>query len=193
MGSPDGAEITRLLKAWGNGDESALQRLTPLVYDRLRRLAWHYVRRERPGVTLQGTALVHEVFLRLVGMPEIDWRDRAHFFTVASRAMRRILVDAARARQATKRGGQLERADLPDSDIAAIPAPVDRAQEVYALDHALTRLASLDPRRAQVIELRFFGGLTVDETAEVLGLSPLTVKRDWKTARTWLARELQRS
>jgi RNA polymerase sigma factor (TIGR02999 family) len=190
---PDGRDVTALLKAWGNGDESALDRLTPLVYDRLRRLAWHYVRHERPGVTLQGTALVHEVFLRLVGTPDIEWRDRTHYFAVASRAMRRILVDAARARQAVKRGGLLERVDAPDSDIEAIAASGGRADELCALDEALARLASLDPRRAHVVELRFFGGLSVDETAAVLGVSPLTVKRDWRTARTWLARELQRS
>jgi RNA polymerase sigma factor (TIGR02999 family) len=190
---PDAHEVTALLKAWGSGDESALERLTPLVYDRLRRLAWHYVRHERPGATLQGTALVHEVFLRLAGTPDIEWRDRTHFFAFASRAMRRILVDAARARRAEKRGGLLERIDVPASDLEASAGSVDRADELCALDEALKRLASLDPRRAQVIELRFFGGLTVEETAEVVGLSPLTVKRDWRTARTWLARELHRS
>ena len=190
-------EITQLLKAWGAGDETALERLTPLVYDRLRRLASHYVRRERAGQTLQRTALVHEAYVRLVEGADIDWQDRGHFFAVAAQVMRRILVDAARARGAEKRGGQLERAidaSAAEFDFDTIAAPgSDRALELCALDDALTSLARLDPRRAQVIELRFFGGLTVDETAEVLQVSAQTVMRDWKTARTWLARELRRA
>jgi RNA polymerase sigma factor (TIGR02999 family) len=193
MPAEDAREITQLLKAWNQGDESALERLTPLVYARLRRLAWHYVRRERAGLTLQGTALVHELFLRLFDASNIEWQDRAHFYAVASHVMRRILVDAARARGAAKRGGQAERVDTYNLDLDAVAVADDRATEVCALDDALTSLAALDPRRAKVIELRFFGGLTVEETAEVLDVSPQTVMRDWKTAKVWLARELQRS
>jgi RNA polymerase sigma factor (TIGR02999 family) len=192
MPPEEARNITQLLKAWSQGDESALERLTPLVYARLRRLAWHHLRRERAGLTLQGTALVHELYLRLVDTSDIEWQDRAHFYAVASHVMRRILVDAARTRGAAKRGGQAERVDTTNLDLDEI-AVADRATEVRALDDALTTLAALDPRRAKVIELRFFGGLTVEETAEVLDVSPQTVMRDWKTAKVWLARELQRS
>jgi RNA polymerase sigma factor (TIGR02999 family) len=192
MAAEDAREITQLLNAWSQGDESALERLTPLVYARLRRLAWHYLRRERAGLTLQETALVHELYLRLVDASGIEWQDRAHFYAVASQVMRRILVDAARTRGAAKRGGQAERVDPSTLDLDAIAADA-RATEVCALDDALTTLAALDPRRAKVIELRFFGGLTVEETADVLDVSPQTVMRDWKTAKAWLARELQRS
>ena len=193
MPAEDAREITQLLKAWNQGDESALERLTPLVYARLRRLAWHYTRRERAGLTLQGTALVHELFLRLFDASDIEWQDRAHFYAIASHVMRRILVDAARTRYAAKRGGRAERVDTSNLDLDAIVVGEDRAAAVCALDDALTSLAALDPRRAKVIELRFFGGLTVEETAEVLDVSPQTVMRDWKTAKVWLARELQRS
>ena len=193
MPPEDARNITQLLKAWSQGDESALERLTPVVYPRLRRLAWHYLRRERAGLTLQGTALVHELYLRLVDVSGIEWQDRAHFYAVASHVMRRILVDAARTRGAAKRGGQAERVDTSKIDLDAIAVANDRATEVCALDDALTTLAAFDPRRAKVIELRFFGGLTVEETAEVLDVSPQTVMRDWKTAKVWLARELQRS
>ena len=186
-------EITQLLKAWSGGDESALERLTPLVYARLRRLAWHYVRRERSGLSLQGTALVHELYLRLLDAPDIEWHDRAHFYAVAANVMRRILVDAARSRGAVKRGGQAERVDASNVDLDSIAAADERATEVCALDDALTTLAALDPRRAKVIELRFFGGLTVEETAEALDVAPQTVMRDWKIAKAWLARELDRS
>jgi RNA polymerase sigma factor (TIGR02999 family) len=192
MPPEDARNITQLLKAWSQGDESALERLTPLVYARLRRLAWHYLRRERAGLTLQGTELVHELYLRLVDVSDIEWQDRAHFYAIASHVMRRILVDAARTRGAAKRGGQAERVDTTNLDLEEI-AVADRATEVCALDDALTTLAALDPRRAKVIELRFFGGLTVEETAEVLDVSPQTVMRDWKTAKVWLAREVQRS
>jgi RNA polymerase sigma factor (TIGR02999 family) len=193
MPPEDSQRITQLLKAWSGGDESAFERLTPLVYARLRRLAWHYVRRERVGQTLQGTALVHELYLRLLDASDIEWQDRAHFYAVAANVMRRILVDAARTRSAAKRGGQAERVDPSTVDLEAIAAADDRATDICALDDALTALAALDPRRAKVIELRFFGGLTVEETAEALDVSPQTVMRDWKTAKTWLARELQRS
>lgn len=194
MATIDGPEITQLLKAWRAGDQTALERLTPLVYDRLRRLASHYVRRERAGQTLQRTALVHEAYVRLIEGAAIEWQDRGHFFAIAAQVMRRILVDAARARGAEKRGGQLERAIAASGgDFDTIAAPgSDRVLALCALDDALTSLAGLDPRRAQVVELRFFGGLTVEETAEVLQVSAQTVMRDWKTARTWLARELRR-
>jgi RNA polymerase sigma-70 factor, ECF subfamily len=194
MATIDGPEITQLLRAWRGGDETALARLTPLVYDRLRRLASHYVRRERAGQTLQRTALVHEAYVRLVEGADIDWQDRGHFFAVAAQVMRRILVDAARSRSAEKRGGAQEAIHASAADFDTIAAPgSDRALELCALDDALTSLATLDSRRAQVIELRFFGGLTVEETADVLQVSSQTVMRDWKTARTWLARELRRA
>jgi RNA polymerase sigma factor (TIGR02999 family) len=188
------AEITTLLKAWSSGDQSVLDRLTSLVHDELRHLAHRYMRHERAGHTLQTTALVNEAFVRLVSVKDVNWRDRVHFFAVSARIMRRILIDAARARASAKRGGQVPRADHSepiDLDQLHVPAQ-DRATELCALDDALNALATIDARRAQVVELRFFGGLTVDETAEVLNLSPQTVMRDWKLARAWLARELRR-
>jgi len=196
MGSPEeSAEITRLLKAWGRGDSAALDRLTPLVYDRLRRMARSYMRNERPGHTLQATALVNEAFLRLVETRNLDWTDRAHFFAVCARVMRRILVDAARSRAATKRGGDVDRAEHSTAiNLDQLPNPAsEMSAEVCALDEALTTLAQIDPRQAQVIELRFFGGLTVEETAQILQTSPQTVMRDWRLARAWLARELSQS
>jgi RNA polymerase sigma-70 factor, ECF subfamily len=188
----ESAEITRLLKAWGGGDAAALDRLTPLVYERLHRMARGYMRSERPGHTLQATALVNEAFLRLVDAPDLDWADRAHFFAVCARVMRRILVDAARSRATLKRGRQAERAEHSAAvNLDELPAPdTETSAQVCALDEALDGLARLDPRRAQVIELRFFGGLTVEETGRVLQISPQTVMRDWRLARAWLAREL---
>jgi RNA polymerase sigma factor (TIGR02999 family) len=187
------AEITTLLKAWGRGDAAALERLTPLLYDELRRLARGYMRREHPGHTLQATALVNEAYLRLLEVKNVDWQDRVHFLAVAARTMRRILVDAARMRASAKRGGHLERVQHSSAvDFDRLPATgTDRAMEFCALDEALNSLSQIDPRRAQVIELRFFGGLTVEETAEVLKISPQSVMRDWKLARAWLARALQ--
>ena len=196
MGSPEeSAEITRLLKAWGRGDSAALDRLTPLVYERLRRMARSYMRNERPGHTLQATALVNEAFLRLAETRNLDWTDRAHFFAVCARVMRRILVDAARSRAATKRGGQADRAEHSTAiNLDQLPNPASEiSAQVCALDEALNMLAQIGPRQAQVIELRFFGGLTVEETAQVLQTSPQTVMRDWKLARAWLARELSQS
>jgi RNA polymerase sigma factor (TIGR02999 family) len=185
------AEITSLLEAWGRGDTTALDRLTPLVYEHLRMQARRYMRYERAGVTLQGTALVHEAYLRLVEAREIDWRDRSHFYAVASQIMRRILVDAARARTAGKRGGDMGRAAI---DIDAIAAADTRtAADICALNEALDALARIDARRARVVELRFFGGLTVEETAEILRVSPQSVMRDWRLAKAWLMRELRRS
>ena len=196
MGSPEeSAEITRLLKAWGSGDSAALDRLTPLVYERLRRMARGYMRNERPGHTLQATALVNEAFLRLVETRNLDWTDRAHFFAMCARVMRRILVDAARSRAATKRGGQVDRAEHSTAiNLDRLPDPASEiSAQVCALDEALNMLAQIGPRQAQVIELRFFGGLTVEETAHVLQVSPQTVMREWRLARAWLARELSQS
>jgi RNA polymerase sigma factor (TIGR02999 family) len=190
--SAQSVEITRLLKAWGQGDAAALDRLTPLVYEHLRRLARSYMRKERPGHTLQATALVNEAFVRLVDARNLSWQDRAHFFAVCARIMRRILVDAARSRVALKRGGGAHRDTDPTGiDLDRLPAMTsDTSDQVCALDEALNTLARIDPRRAQVIELRFFGGLTVEETSAVLRISPQSVLRDWKIARAWLAREL---
>jgi RNA polymerase sigma factor (TIGR02999 family) len=188
------AEITGLLKAWSLGDAAALDRLTPLVYDELRDLAHRYMRHERAGHTSQTTALVNEAYLRLVEVKGIDWQDRVHFLAVSARIMRRILVNAARARASAKRGGEMERVNHSTAvDFDQLPAAYsDRAAELLALDDALSKLAQMDPRRGQVIELRFFGGLTVEETAGVLNISPQSVMRDWKLARAWLSRELRR-
>ena len=186
-------EITRLLKAWGRGDAAALDRLTPLVYDELKRLARHYMRGEDPRRTLQPTALVTEAVVRLVDAHDVDWNDRAHFFAVSARIMRRILVDAARARTSAKRGGGVRHVnDTAAANLDDLPAALSTSDEIVALDDALKRLAEMDARRAQVIELRFFGGLSVEETGQALRVSPQTVMRDWKLARAWLARELTR-
>jgi RNA polymerase sigma-70 factor, ECF subfamily len=189
------ADITLLLRAWRAGDQSALDRLTPLVYGELRRLACKFMQQERPDHTLQATALVNEAYLRLIDIRAVDWQDRAHFMAIAAQTMRRVLVDAARARAAQKRGGDMERVDPGTSgvDLDGMPAPgTDRALELCALDEALDALARMDSRRAKVIELRFFGGLTVEETAEILQISPQSVMRDWRLARAWLTRELRR-
>ena len=189
------ADVTSLLKAWRGGDQQALERLTPLVYDHLRRLGRQFVRKERAGDRKEATSLVHEVFVRLVDARTIDWQDRAHFLAVSATIMRRILVDAARARASTKRGGGMQRVEHTSAlNLDALPgANTNRAAEMCALDDALSALAKREPRRAQVIELRYFGGLTVEETADSLGVSPQTVMRDWKLARAWLAVELRRS
>ena len=179
-------EVTRLLVAWGEGDRAALDRLMPLVYGELRRLARHYMSRERPGHTLQTTALVNEAYLRLVGQEEMRWENRAHFFGIAARLMRQILVDHARGRQAAKRGGGQFRLSLSKVDRAA-PGP---DVNLLALDEALGRLEAIDPQKSRVVELRYFGGLGIEETAEVIGVSPATVKRDWSIARAWLRCEL---
>jgi RNA polymerase sigma factor (TIGR02999 family) len=183
------ADITKLLKAWSGGDSEARDRLIPLVYKELRHLARYYRHKSGAGDTLQTTALVNEAYLRLVDTHDLAWRDRVHFFAVSAQLMRRILVDAARARAAAKRGGEAKRANDLSPD--QVPAPDSlRASELVALDDALTNLAQLDPRRAQVIELRVFGGLTMEEAGEVMGLSPQSVRRDWKLAKAWLLREL---
>ena len=186
--SPDAPlSVSHLLQAWGKGDAHALERLTPLVYDELRRRAGYFLAGERPGMTLQPTALVHEAFVRLVEGAEVQWQDRAHFFAVAAQTMRRILVDAARARGSEKRGGEAERAVFDERALAA-PAG-DR--ELLALDDALDDLGRLDARKAKVVELRFFGGLSIREMAEVLEISENTVGRDWSFAKAWLARRIR--
>jgi RNA polymerase sigma factor (TIGR02999 family) len=188
MTVPSDQPVTELLQAWGNGDEGALDRLTPLVYAELRRIARSYMRRERPGHTLQPTALVNEAFLRLVNVRQVAWQDRTHFFALSARLMRRILTDAARAHQSSKRGSGALIATLEEDSPAASPG-----HDLVALDHALTSLAALDPRQSQVVELRFFGGLNAEQTANVLGVSSKTVMRDWQTAKVWLLREISRS
>ena len=192
MMPPESPEITVLLKAWASGDAAALDRLTPLVYDELRRLARRYMRNERAGNTLQATAQVNEA--RLVDAKLVAWQDRVHFFAVSSQMMRRILVDAARARGSAKRGGQVKRVNHSTAfnldEIADVSTGRDR--ELVAIDEGLNVLGEMDPRKARVIELRFFGGLSVEETAEVLKISPQSVMRDWKLAKSWLTRELAR-
>ena len=181
-------EITQLLRAWGNGDTEALNRLTPFVYEELRRMARGYLRREDPNNSLQATALVHEAYLKLVDARVARWQDRAHFFAISARLMRRILVDAARTRIAGKRGGGAIRVEINES---LDGSPLDNHQMVR-LDDALDALAKFDARRARVVELRFFAGLSVEETAAVLKISEPSVLRDWKLARAWLAREVER-
>lgn len=182
------ADVTGLLAEWHDDNRQVEEQLFPLVYDELRKLARSHLRRERPDHTLQPTALVNEAYLRLVDQTRVKWRDRAHFFGIASRMMRRILVDHARARRAAKRGGGARKVTLQDHAQPADAADVD----LLVLDEALTALTTLDPRGARVVELRYFGGLTIEETAEVMGTSPATVKREWTAARTWLFRELTR-
>ena len=177
--------ISRLLADWANHDPRARDRLLPIVYEELRRLAHHYMRAEREGHTLQTTALVNEAYLRLAGVDGLRWRDRAHFFAMAATLMRRVLVDHARQRGRDKRGAGVSVISLEDDVIAPQPAV-----DIVALDEALERLAAVDPQQGRVVELRFFAGLSVKETAEALGVSPATVKRDWATARLWLYNEL---
>jgi RNA polymerase sigma factor (TIGR02999 family) len=180
------SEVTQLLVSWSNGDQAALDKLMPLVYDELRRTARHYMSGQPPGHTLQTTALIHEAFLKLVGHPEKHWQNRAHFLGVAAQAMRHILVDYARSQQCAKRGGAVQLVSLEEGGVV----PIERAAELVALDEALRRLAEIDPRKGRVVEMRYFGGLSVEETAEVLGISLDTVMRDWRLAKTWLRREL---
>jgi len=178
-------DISMLLRAWSGGDQKALDRLAPVVYDELRRLARRYMRRERPGHSLQTTALVNEAYVRLVDYERMQWQDRAHFFAVSAQLMRRILVEHAR-RHNLKRGGGVQRVSLDEAAVVGGGRPAD----FVALDDAMNALARLDARKAQVVEMRFFGGLSVGETAEVLKVSSITVKRDWSTAKLWLYREL---
>jgi len=183
------ARVTDLLRRWGRGDHEALDRLMPLVYQELHRMASRYMTGERAGHTLQGTALVHEAYVRLVDQRLVDWQNRAQFFGLAAQAMRRILVDHARSRGRAKRGSGAPRAVMETVDAVAAPESV-AVEDAIAIDVALSRLQAIDPGQAQIVELRFFGGLTVEETAEVLSLSPRTVKREWALARAWLHREL---
>jgi RNA polymerase sigma factor (TIGR02999 family) len=179
-------DVTRLLRAWGDGDEAALSQLLPLVYDEIHRLARAHMARERPGHALQTTALVHEVYLRLVDVRAVDWQNRGHFYALCARLMRRVMVDFARARNSQKRDGRFTHIDLEGAENVAVPTGL----ELLEVDEALRKLEALDERKAQVVELRFFGGLTVEEIAETLSVSPETVHRDWKLAKAWLMREL---
>ena len=180
--------MTQLLLAWGEGDDAALDALTPIVYDELRRLARRSLAGERSAGTLQATALVHEAFLRLVDVRRVRWQNRAHFYAMAAKLMRRVLVDLARTRLAQKRGGRAKKITFDECLLVSD----GHTSQVVAIDDALHELARVDARKAQVVELRFFGGLSVDESAEVLNVSPETVMRDWRLARTWLRRELRR-
>lgn len=187
MTAPSSREITRLLLAWNEGDSSALDRLIPVVYEELHRAARRYLRREHGNQTLQTSALVNEVYLRLVDAKSVRWQNRAHFFGIAARLMRQILVDVARRRAQLKRGGAVERVTLDETVWVG-----ERAPDLVALDDALNTLAALDERQSRIVELKFFGGLTEDEIAEVLGVSARTVRGDWSLARAWLLRELSR-
>jgi RNA polymerase sigma factor (TIGR02999 family) len=186
MTGASSSEITQLLHAWRRGDQLALEQLTPVVYQELHRMARHYMSREREGHTLQTTALINEVYLRLVKVKEVEWQDRAHFFAVSAQLMRRILTDFARSHRYQKRGGGAPHVSL-DEALNVSPEP---AVDLVALEQALTRLGQADARKSKVVELRFFGGMTVEETAEVLQISSETVMRDWSMARAWLLREL---
>jgi RNA polymerase sigma-70 factor (ECF subfamily) len=187
MGAPQPNEVTGLLLAWSQGQEEALEKLIPVVYQELRRMARNYMRRERPGHTLETTALVHEAYRRLIDTPHVRWQDRAHFFAVCAQLMRRVLVDHARSKGYLKRGGEIRLVPIED----AVLVSQNRGKDILAIDEALTALAAVDPRMSQVVELRFFAGLTAEETAEVLQVSPDTVLRDWKLARAWLLRYLR--
>ena len=184
MTRPPSQDVTQLLLAWGEGDESAGDELIMRVYDQLRRIARHHLRGERAGHTLQTTALINEAYMKLVEQP-VSWQNRAHFFGIAARLMRQILVDHARARQRLKRGGDWQRISLTAGDTAR-----EQAADLLALDKALEILAEADPQKSRIVELRFFGGLTIDETAQVLGVSTPTVERGWRAARAWLQTEL---
>lgn len=179
-------EVTQLLIDWGNGDQRALAELIPLVQAELRRLARHYMARENPGHSLQTSALINEAYIRLVDQQNVPWQNRAHFFGVAAQVMRHILIDHARRHRYAKRGGGAAKVPLDEAMIAN----EKRADELVALDDALKTLATLDPRKSQIIELRFFGGLTIQETADVMEISPITVTREWRSAKAWLRREM---
>lgn len=190
MGPGPAADVTQLLVNWSNGDQSALEQLMPLVYGELRRLAGAYLRRERVDHTLQSTALVHEAFLRLVNQRDVEWRSRAHFYGIAAQMIRRILVDHARSQHAEKRGSGAVKLALDEA--LAVPQQPGSDLDLLSLDDALHRLAELDGRQSRIVELRFFTGLSIEETAEVMQLSPATIKREWNSARAWLFREVTR-
>lgn len=185
---PDSQNITQLLKDWSEGDQEVLDELMPLVYEELRRQASGYLRRERPNHTLQTTALIHEAYLKLIGQ-EVSWQNRAHFFAIAAQAMRRILVDHAKTRHREKRGGAAENLALEE---AAFVGVSEKSVDLVNLDEALNRLAKLDQRQARIVELRYFSGLSIDETAEVIGVSNATVRNDWNMAKAWLKQEIQK-
>jgi len=189
VGSEPSKEVTRLLASWSRGDVEAREALIPLVYGELRRLAASYLRRERSDHTLQPTALVHEAYMRLVEQKSVQWQNRGHFFAITAQLMRRILVDHARTHLADKRGSGAPKVPLTE----AIVMSQERPSELLALDEGLTRLAALDPQQARVVELRIFGGLTVEETAGVLGISAATVKRNWSMAKAWLSQEIRKA
>ena len=182
-------EITGLLLDWGRGDKAALDQVIPLVYQELRRLAHRQMRRERAGDTLQTTALINEAYLRLVDYTRVRPRDRAHFFAIAAQAMRRILIERARSRRSAKRGSGAQRVSLDEAEDVSS----ERAADLVALDEALKNLATIDARKAEIVELKYFGGLTIEETAEVLEVSTPTVERDWQTAKIWLLREISKT
>lgn len=184
--SADADNVTKLLADWSNGNQQALEELLPLIYNELRHLAHGFLYRERPGHTLQTTALVHEAYLKLIDQRDARWQNRAHFFAIAAQAMRRILIDSARKRGAVKRGGPGEKVSLTEA--AGISLEPDSA--LLALDEALVALAEIDPEQSRIVELRYFGGLTIEETAEVMKLSPATIKREWAMARAWLHQAL---
>jgi RNA polymerase sigma factor (TIGR02999 family) len=186
MIQPPTEQVTQLLVEWSNGDKAALDKLMPLIDQELRRLAHHYMRRERPGHTLQTTALVNEAYLRLINRKNVHWQNRAHFLAIAAQLMRTILVDHARSHAYAKRGGGTQTVALDE----AVIVPQERAAEVVALDDALKNLEGIDPLQSRIVELRFFGGLTIEETAEVTQLSPATIKREWSTAKAWLYHQL---
>ena len=189
MAAPSPKGITELLKAWSNGEQEALEELIPLVYHELHRLAHRYMARERGGHTLQSTALVHEAYERLIDLKDVSWQNRAHFFAVSAQLMRRILVDYARTRRFQKRGGEWRQVPLNE----ALAVFRDRPTDIVALDDALLTLAGIDSRKARVVEMRFFGGLTIKETAEVLNVSEETILRDWRLAKVWLLRQLSKT
>ncbi len=186
MTAPSPQGVTQLLKAWSNGEQEALEQLMPLVSNELHRLAHRYMDRERGGPTLQSTALVHEAYERLINLKDVSWQNRAHFFAVSAQLMRRILVDYARSRRYTKRGGEWRQVPLNE----AVAVFRDRRTDIVALDDALGALAGIDPRKARIVELRFFGGLSIKETAAVLNVSEETILRDWRLAKVWLLRQL---
>ncbi len=186
MTRPAPEEVSQLLLDWSNGDQAALDKVMPVVYQELRRLAHHYMRKERAGHTLQTTALVNEAYLRLADYKKMRWQSRAHFFAVAAQVMRRILVDKARSKKFAKRGGGAHQISLDETAIVS----AGRSAEVIAVDEALTDLESWDPRKGRIVELRFFGGLSIEETAEVLKVSPTTVQREWRSAKAWLHRAI---
>jgi len=188
MAAPPLQDVTQLLRAWNNGEQEALDQLIPLVYHELHRLAHRYMGRERSAHTLQSTALVHEAYERLISLKDVDWKNRAHFFAVSAQVMRRILVDYARSRRYSKRGGEWRQVPLNE----AVAVFRDHRTDIVALDDALQALAGIDPRKNRVVEMRFFGGLSIKETAEVLNVSEETVLRDWRLAKVWLLRQLSR-